>query len=342
MLHSRLAAARRAGLLFLVLCATTALAGPSDTREAFLKLIDRPRVDLAAKESDSTETGGVVKIKFSYASQADQRVPGILLKNSSEGRHPAVIVCHGTGGMKESEVSYLKKFAAKGFVAVAIDGRYHGERGNPIEYNNAIARAFEKGGEHPFYYDTVWDLMRLVDYLSTRPDVDPSRIGLMGISKGGIETYLTSAGDTRIACAVPCIGVQSFKWALDNDKWQARVGTVKQAFQAAAKSAGVEKPDAAFVQKFYDRVVPGIYSDFDGPVMLTLITPRPLLMINGDKDPNTPLDGVVLAAESAKTAYEAAGVPDHFKQIVEKDTPHKVNPDAADEAVAWFVQWLKP
>jgi fermentation-respiration switch protein FrsA (DUF1100 family) len=184
--------------------------------------------------------------------------------------------------------------------------------------------------------------MRLVDYLGTRPEVDPARIGLMGISKGGIETYFASAADTRIACSVPCIGVQSFNWALQNDKWQARIKTVQKGFDAAANSAGVDNPDAAFVRTFYDRVVPGIYNDFDGPVMLTLITPRPLLIINGDKDPNTPLEGVMLAAESARKAYDAANVPDHFKQIVERDTPHKVNPDAFEAAVAWFEKWQKP
>ena len=47
----------------------------------------------------------------------------------------------------------------------------------------------------------------------------------MGISKGGMETYLASAVDPRIAVAVPVIGAQSFRWALDHDAWQGRVGT---------------------------------------------------------------------------------------------------------------------
>ena len=114
------------------------------------------------------------------------------------------------------------------FIAVSIDGRYHGERGKPADYNAAIAKAFAQGGEHPMYYDTVWDVMRLIDYLQTRPDVDGKRIGLIGFSKGGIETWITSAIDTRVACSIPCIGVQSFAWALANDAWHARVGTVQK------------------------------------------------------------------------------------------------------------------
>jgi poly(3-hydroxybutyrate) depolymerase len=51
--------------------------------------------------------------------------------------------------------------------------------------------------------------MRLIDYLDTRADVDPQRIGIYGVSKGGIEAYLAAAVDPRIQVAVPCIAVES-------------------------------------------------------------------------------------------------------------------------------------
>ena len=64
-------------------------------------------------------------------------------------------------------------------------------------------------------------------------DVDRARIGIYGTSKGGMEVYLAAAVDPRIAAAVPCIGLQSFRWALDNDSWQSRAGT----FQVASSEA---------------------------------------------------------------------------------------------------------
>jgi dienelactone hydrolase len=79
-----------------------------------------------------------------------------------------------------------------------------------------------------------------VDYLATRADSDPARIGLMGISKGGMETYLASAVDPRIAVAVPVIGAQSFRWALDHDAWQWRVGTISPAVEAAPRFSSPE------------------------------------------------------------------------------------------------------
>lgn len=94
----------------------------------------------------------------------------------------------------------------------------------------------QPGKRPPLFYDTVWDVMRLIDYLSTRDDVDPARIGLFGLSKGGIETYLTAAVDPRVAVAVPCLAVQGFEWELEHHAWQSRAGTFWDAFKGAAKN----------------------------------------------------------------------------------------------------------
>jgi len=316
------------------------------TRQAFLKMIDRPRVELAPEQRVLSTDGGITQIHFTFASQANQRVPGILLMKQEfakgAARHPATIVLHGTGGKKEGELPILKRLANAGFVAVSIDGRFHGERGNSASYNAAIAKAFSEGGSHPFYYDTVWDVLRLVDYLQGRPDVNTQHIGLMGISKGGIETWLAAAADPRIAVAIPCISLQSFQWGLENDGWHGRVGTVKTAFEAAAKSEGIDTPDAAFVRRFYDRLIPGIHDRFDAPNMLTLIAPRPLLAISGENDPINPLPGVRLCEKAADEAYKEAHATDKFKLIIEPKAGHTVTPESQTAAAEWFEKWLTP
>ena len=255
-------------------------------------------------------------------------------------------LCSTARGNKNSVAGLCYELAKHGFVAVAIDGRYHGERtkaGNgSAEYNEAIVRSWHGSGEHPFFYDTVWDVMRLVDYLQTRDDVDSRRIGLTGISKGGIETYLTTAVDSRIAAAVPFIGAQSFRWALENNDWQGRIGTIQQAFDTVAKEEGVTNVNSAFVQTFYDRVVPKIYSEFDGPQMLPLIAPRPLLVVNSDHDPNCPLPGVEEATAAAQKVYEADNATNQFSVIIQKNTGHKVLPQSEQAMIDWFVKWLKP
>ncbi len=301
---------------------------------------------LSPQVESLSATNGIAQFHFTFASDAQNRVPGVLLASTNfSGRRPVVIALHGTGGSTANMMALCRKLAERGFIAVAIDARYHGDRKSAKgqnDYHDAIVRAWRGGGEHPFYYDTVWDVMRLVDYLQTRDDVDPARLGLIGISKGGIESYLAAAVDPRIAVAVPCIGVQSFRWALNNNRWQGRIATIQPAFDAAAKDSGVTKPDAKFVKSFYARVVPGIAGEFDGPKMLPFIAPRPLLIINGDSDEHTPLPGVEESVAAAKQAYVAAGVENNFVFILQKKTAHAVKPESERAAIEWFVKWLQP
>ena len=148
---------------------------------------------------------------------------------------PVVIVLHGTGGSKEGMAGRLRELAVprvrrpwRSTAAITATRARPARTGMPA-YQSAILRAYRTGGEHPFLFDTVWDVMRLIDYLETRDDVDARRIGLTGISKGGMETYLAAAVDPRIAVAVPLIGVQSFRWALDHGAWDSRAWTLREA-----------------------------------------------------------------------------------------------------------------
>ena len=335
-------------LLFALPASADALA---DTRAAYLAVIERPHVPPKAELAELAPVEGLRKFHFWFSSDATERVPGYLLlpdPQAFKGPRPVVIALHGTGGNKDSEqiAQLVLKAAKAGFIGVAIDGRFHGERTKSghgaTEYNEAIARAFKTGEGHPFYYDSAWDVMRLIDYLATRNDVDASRIGLTGISKGGIETYFAAAADPRIAAAVPYIGVQSFKWALENGQWRARIATIQDGFDAAAAGAGQSPDSVDFVRAFYARVAPGIDGRFDGPEMLKLIAPRPLLVVNADSDANTPIAGVRLAVQSARPLYSAANAADRLQLLIEENTPHRVNPEAIDAGIAWFVRWLRP
>ena len=164
-----------------------------DVRGDFLKMIDRPRV-AADVEMKAMAGGGALEIyHFTYAVDAADRVPGLLMEAAGEfaGRRPVIIALHGTGGNKSDELPLMRQLAARGFIVVAIDTPYHGERSRAgrgtVDYNAAIVRAWHdpEHREHPFYFDTVWDVMRLIDYLQTRPDVDPGASGCTEFPKGG-------------------------------------------------------------------------------------------------------------------------------------------------------------
>jgi dienelactone hydrolase len=348
-----------AGCCALALFTASLAASPQSTPQAaaidaasiradFLHVIKRPAVPLAPSPVRVIVENGYTQERVSFLSERDQPVPLLVVrKGERRNRQPVIIALHGTGGSKEGMRALLETYADVGFIGVAMDARHHGERALPIPglpnaYQSAMLRAYRTGEGHPYLYDTVWDVMRLLDYLSTRPDVDPTRIGLIGNSKGGTEAYLAAAADERIAVVVPLIGVQSFGWALRHAAgWEARTWTLRSATEAAAAESR-EGVTAAFVRRFYDRIAPGLVDKFDGPAMLPLIAPRPLLVVNGDSDPRSPLGGVREAVAAAERAYTAAGAPGKFSFLLEVDAAHEVTPQAHEQARQWFIRWLAP
>jgi dienelactone hydrolase len=327
---------------------------PAKVRADFLKLLDRPRVELDVKSGGATIKDGVEAIQESFASEkkADgtvERVPVLLARPLGvKKRLPAVIVLHGTGGNKEKMLDFMKELVKRGMIGVAIDARYHGARSGGAKgaaaYNAAIVRAWKtKPGEkheHPFYYDTCWDLWRTVDYLQKRDDVDPERIGMIGFSMGGIQTWLASSADERVKVVVPAIGVQSFRWSLENEKWQGRARTIGAAHKAAAADLGEPEVNAKVCRVLWSKIIPGILDEFDCPSMIRLMAPRALLIPNGEKDANCPIEGARLAFAAAEKAYKEAGASDRLRIMV-ANVGHAVTPEQRQAALAWFEKWLK-
>jgi dienelactone hydrolase len=329
----------------------------SEVKAAFVKMLDRPKVPLDVKiiETKSIDNGLVVE-RLDFASQKRpdggiERVPTLLVRPSERStRRPVVIALHGTGGTKDGMRSWLSELARKGIIGVAIDARFHGDRAGGARGSAAYVKAITeswrtKPGDpqsHPFYYDTCWDLWRTVDYLQTRDDVDANRIGMIGISMGGIETWLAAAVDDRVKVAVPAIGVQSFRWSLENGHWQGRARTIGGAHDAAANDLGKQKVDAEVCRALWNKVIPGMLDQFDCPSMLRLFADRSLLIVNGEKDQNCPIDGAKVAFASARAAFDRAGKSDHLKIMVAEGKGHEVTPEQHKAAIDWFVKWLEP
>src|SRR4051812_26453445 len=288
------------------------VAPASDRRASFLaqlRGIVGTVPPLAPELGAPTMKGGLIQQELSFSSTPSWRVPATLRRPAdANGKLPAVICLHETGSDRDSGnvVGIVTALSGKGFLTVAISGRYFGKAGGNDAYIQALKAADAMPGkDYPFLYDTVWDVTRTIDYLVTRDDVDPARIGVTGISKGGMETFLVAAVDPRVAAAAPIIGVQSFKWGLENN-----------AFQARAQSLGGAVPNATnamSVRQFYDRVAPGLVDQYDGPDMLPLIAPRPLVVLSGTQDPRNAIKGVELAIAAAQKAYDGAGASDHLK-----------------------------
>lgn len=183
------------------------------------------------------------------------------------------------------------------------------------------------------------DAIAVVDDLEARPGVDASRIGSTGVSLGGMHTWLLAAADERIAAAAPAIGVQSFRYALDQHLWDPRVNTIRPVFDAASEDLHC-KLDTTVVEAVWDRLTPGLAdagpSGFDAPVSLPLIAPRPLLVLSAELDPRCPLDGVRAAVDAASVEYGLHGAGAHFRFFVEQGVGHSMTPTMWEQIHSFF------
>ena len=328
---------------------------PAEVRAAFRKLLDRPEVPLNVKTHDTKTANGLVTEHLSFAAEKkadgkEERVPVLLVRpDKASTKLPVVIVLHGTGGTKDGQRGWLNDLAKRGIIGVAIDARFHGERAGGAKgadaYNEAIARAWRttpgQRQEHPFYLDTCWDLWKTVDYLLTREDVAKDKIGMIGFSMGGIETWLAATVDERVKVLVPAIAVQSFRWSLENDQWQGRANSIRRAHEAAAKDLGEAKVNQKVCRALWNKVIPGMLDQFDCPSMLRLAAGRPMLILSGELDPNCPIGGARLAIGEAQKAYRQAEAADKLKVLIAPGVKHQVTADQKQAALEWFEKWLK-
>jgi len=157
-----------------------------------------------------------------------------------------------------------------------------------------------------------WDDVRTVDYLLTRPDVDPRRVGCLGLSVGGLRSCHLAALDERIRAAVVVGWMASFPWQLKKH---------------IRNSIG------------HTKLVPGLYQHLDYPDVASLAMPTPLLVINGAKDGLFHPDGVQESFKKLNACYAKAGVPSHCRTRW-YDTPHEFNAEMQAEAWEWLKQWI--
>lgn len=285
------------------------------------------------------------------------RVPVLVARpRASNGRRPALLVLHGTLKVKEDMAEHLARYAKQGYVAVSFDSRYRGERGSVQDYQDSLVAAWRHnfrgpeaqapaaGDEHPFIFDSAWDVSRVIDMLVAREDVDPDRVGATGVSLGGMIVWFAAAADERLAAAAPSIGVQGFRFAVEREIWHARVDTIRPVFEAAASDLKENAITSNVVDQVWRRILPGIMDELDAPSSLRCIAPRPLLVINGEMDPRCPVEGVRLAFQSAFDEYCRCRGSDakHLQLHIAAGVEHEVTQEMWDVIDDFLARHLQP
>ncbi|HRJ22063.1 MAG TPA: alpha/beta hydrolase family protein, partial [Bryobacteraceae bacterium] len=158
----------------------------------------------------------------------------------------------------------------------------------------------------------AWDDMRTVDYLLTRPEIDPARIGCVGVSMGGWRSLLLAGLDDRIAAG--CV-----------------VG-----FMSTAKPMMRKHMDTHSFVHF----IPRLHDRLDLPDVVALRAPKPLFVQQCRRDGLFPLAGMEESLAKIAKIYAKNGSPNAFTGRF-YDQPHIFNVAMQDDAIAWFDQHLK-
>ena len=179
------------------------------------------RTPLNAKIVGSLERDTYTIEKLVYESRPDFPVTAHLYvpKGHAGEKLPVIVNASGHWQHKKTEPTEQARLidqVRNGYLALEVDSPGHSFEGEAkIERRGAGTHWDPRLIAGSTTADTiyVWDLMRALDYLETRPDADMQHVGITGVSGGGHVTMFAFAADTRFACAVPVCYPSSF---LDN------------------------------------------------------------------------------------------------------------------------------
>ena len=229
--------------------------------------------------------------------------------------------------------SIANELVRRGYVVITIDMFYWGERrmlldDDPPSYRERERLTREEVGafnrrssqNEPLVARSLmtagitwpgvvlWDDLRTLDYLASRPEVDRRRLGCVGLSVGGYRSFLLAALDPRIKAAVDVGWMTSYASNIRRHV----MNTVGFTFH-----------------------IPGLYRYLDLPDLAALIAPRSVFVINGSKDGLFPADGVEKAFRKIEACFRKAGAPERQRCRL-YDAPHEFNREMQAEAWEWL------
>ena len=269
------------------------------------------RTPLDPQTLETREFAGYRREKFVFESRPGSAVLGYLLTPVSARPPYPTVICipgHGRGvddivGIDESgrdrtdKPGYQHDFAIQavehGLAAVAIEPMAFGCRRDSItEKKGPLETACQPAAGSALLFGQtmigwrVWDVMRTVDWIATRPDLDAKRIGCMGISGGGTCTQFSTALDTRIRAAFISGYLNTFRDSIMS------------------------------VSHCIDNYVPGILNYAESYDVAGLIAPRPLFSEGGDRDPIFPVHATRESFARVQKVYEVFGASDRVGQQI--------------------------
>ncbi|MGN0846348.1 MAG: alpha/beta hydrolase family protein [Kiritimatiellia bacterium] len=276
------------------------------------------RVPLNAVVTEVVPREGYRVEKVYFESQPKFYVTGLLYRPEGAGPFPAVAIACGHSGDGKGSKGYQRacvQLVQAGIAAFIYDPVDQGERiqlgdgGNVHGHNRIGIRAALLGWSMARF--RVWDAMRALDYLESRPDIDRTRLGFMGNSGGGTLTALTMALDGRIRAAAPSCYLSTLR--------------------AVCEDCGPQDAE----QNIFGQLAFGL--NHLGYVALR--APQATLMVCKEKD-FFPIRGARETQRAARAVYAALGRGDACAMFTAPGG-HGWVESTRTASVAWMRRWLK-
>lgn len=272
---------------------------------------------------------GYRRIHLTVPGEEGDRIPAyVLVPDTPIGRRsPAMIVLHQTqaagkaeavGMTGDPEMAFAVELVKRGYVCIVPDAIGFGERipegGQPYD------GAMELYKHHPdwsFFGKMVWENGRMVDYLSTRNDVDMERVGIIGHSHGAYGAIMTTLFDPRIALTVASCGFTTLRTDPHPERWSHLTPLMPR--------VGFYLDDIAQVP-------------FDWHEVVACLAPRPFFnwaTLNDDIFPET--DNLASVYEQLGDLYSLYHMEHHFHgELV--PGKHQFPKEGREKAYAWLDQ----
>ncbi|OJW24631.1 MAG: hypothetical protein BGO49_06200 [Planctomycetales bacterium 71-10] len=203
--------------------------------------------------------------------------------------------------------------ARLGYVCLCVDAFGAGERAvepGPGTYHGGPMGASTWAAGVPLIGLQVFDNRRAVDYLTSRPEVDPARLAITGASGGGNQTLYAGALDDRLKAVVPVCGVGTY-----------------EAYLSAACCVCEVNPAGMTYACTGD--------------LLAMIAPRALLVVSASRDaPQFSAGEAARSLDYARGRFEALGAGDRVRQTV-IDSGHDYNRPMREAMYGWLDRWLR-
>jgi dienelactone hydrolase len=276
------------------------------------------RTPLHATVTGTVRRGDVVIEKLHYQSRPGLYVTGNLYRPVKfSGRLPAILyVCghsgRGRDGNKTAFQDHGMWFARHGYVCLVVDSLQLGEVAGVHHGTYNLGRWWWQARGYTPAGVECWNGVRGLDYLVSRSDVDPDRLGVTGISGGGAATVWIAAADERVKVAAPVSGMSDLECYVSHKVINGHC-------------------DCMYLVNSYG---------WEWATIAALIAPRPLLFANSDDDPIFPMDGNRRIIARLRRVYHLYGKPGMVDDHVSKGG-HAYRPDLRLAVFRWINKHLR-